>query len=135
MLRVPQSDIAFSQVREDCEIEWQVLDRLSQLMPDRPLRVLIVASGGCTALNLLAHPYIGEITTVDANPAQIQLLKLRCAAIARHQNLRDEAEPVALERPPKHIQIRCHDLVGCSSVAERCKARDLRGRVGNSRRR
>ena len=82
MLKAPQSDIAFSQVREDCEIEWQILDRLSQLIPDRPLRVLIVASGGCTALNLLAHPHIGEITAVDANPAQIQLLKLRCAAIA-----------------------------------------------------
>ena len=82
MLKAPQSDIAFSQVREDCEIEWQVLDRISQLVPDRPLRVLLVASGGCTALNLLAHPHIGEITAVDANPAQLQLLNLRCAAIA-----------------------------------------------------
>lgn len=81
MQKIPQSDIAFSQVREDWQIEWQVLDRLSQLVPDRPLRVLVVASGGCTALNLLAHSRIGEITAVDANPAQLQLLNLRCAAI------------------------------------------------------
>jgi len=82
MQKIPQSDIAFSQVREDCQIEWQVLDRLSQLIPDRPLRILVVASGGCTALNLLAHPRIGKITAVDANPAQLQLLNLRCASIA-----------------------------------------------------
>jgi S-adenosylmethionine-diacylglycerol 3-amino-3-carboxypropyl transferase len=74
-------DLAFSQVREDWWVEWQVLDRLAVAQPDRPLRVLLVASGGCTALSLLGHPAIGQIDAIDANPAAIHLVELRKQAL------------------------------------------------------
>jgi S-adenosylmethionine-diacylglycerol 3-amino-3-carboxypropyl transferase len=74
-------DLAFSQVREDWWIEWQVLDRLAIAQPSRPLRVLLVASGGCTALSLLGHPAIGQIDAIDANPAAIHLVELRKQAL------------------------------------------------------
>jgi S-adenosylmethionine-diacylglycerol 3-amino-3-carboxypropyl transferase len=75
------SDVMFSQVREDWRIEWQVLDRLAQTL-QKPLRVLIVASGGCTALSLLAHPGLAQLDAVDANLAQLELLRLRSVAVA-----------------------------------------------------
>jgi S-adenosylmethionine-diacylglycerol 3-amino-3-carboxypropyl transferase len=75
------SDVMFSQVREDWRIEWQVLDRLNQTL-QKPLRALIVASGGCTALSLLAHPGLAQLDAVDGNPAQLALLRLRSAAMA-----------------------------------------------------
>jgi S-adenosylmethionine-diacylglycerol 3-amino-3-carboxypropyl transferase len=75
-------DLAFSQVREDWWVEWQVLDRLAVAQSDRPLRVLLVASGGCTALSLLGHPAIGQIDAIDANPAAIHLVEFRRQALA-----------------------------------------------------
>jgi S-adenosylmethionine-diacylglycerol 3-amino-3-carboxypropyl transferase len=79
-----QTDILFSQVREDWRTEWQVLDLLQQKQQGQtvqPLRALIVASGGCTALSLLAHPMLGHINAIDSNIAQLHLLSLRAAAL------------------------------------------------------
>ncbi|MBD2158922.1 DUF3419 family protein [Leptolyngbya sp. FACHB-16] len=81
MICSPPSDITFSQVREDPAIELQVIQRLHQSQ-ERPLRVLIVASGGCTALSLLGSPAIAHIDAVDANPAQLHLVELRRQALA-----------------------------------------------------
>ncbi|MBX2864814.1 MAG: BtaA family protein [Leptolyngbyaceae cyanobacterium MAG.088] len=78
----PPSDIAFSQVREDPNIELQVIDRLAAAQ-SHPLRVLMVASGGCTALSLLSRPAIAHIDAVDANIAQLHLVELRRQALIR----------------------------------------------------
>jgi S-adenosylmethionine-diacylglycerol 3-amino-3-carboxypropyl transferase len=80
MCKTPRSNLAFSQVREDWQIEWQVLDLLEQRQ-SRPLRVLLVGSGGCTALSLLAHPGIERVDAVDANPTQLHLIVLRQQAL------------------------------------------------------
>jgi S-adenosylmethionine-diacylglycerol 3-amino-3-carboxypropyl transferase len=76
----PISELAFSQVREDYKIELQVINRLIQTQ-DRPLRILLIASGGCTALSLLTLPEVGEIVAVDANIAQLHLVELRRQAL------------------------------------------------------
>ncbi len=89
------SDIAFSQVREDWRIEWQVLDRITPVQPGpalpvpQRLRVLLVASGGCTALSLLAHPRVGTIDAIDQNPTQLHLVELRRQAL-RHLSLPEQ---------------------------------------------
>jgi len=41
----------------------------------------MIASGGCSVLTMLAHPGVGRISAVDINPAQIQLVELKLAAI------------------------------------------------------
>jgi S-adenosylmethionine-diacylglycerol 3-amino-3-carboxypropyl transferase len=76
----PVSDLAFSQVREDYNIELRVIDRLIQTQ-NYPLRILLIASGGCTALSLLTLPEVGEIVAVDANIAQLHLVELRRQAL------------------------------------------------------
>ena len=75
------SDIAFSQVREDPLVDERVVERVAQRL-DRPIRVLMVASGGCTALSLLGLDAIERVVAVDANAAQIRLVELRRQAMA-----------------------------------------------------
>ncbi|OYQ61885.1 hypothetical protein B9G53_25190 [Pseudanabaena sp. SR411] len=75
----PVSEIAFSQVREDPRIELRVIQELAK--HQRPLRIFLVASGGCTALSLLTSPAIAKIEAIDLNPAQLHLVELRRQAL------------------------------------------------------
>ena len=76
--------LAFSQVREDA---WQDL-RIVQSLPQHA-RVLMIASGGCTAALLATLPNVARLQLVDANPAQLALarLKLRLMAVPVPQRL------------------------------------------------
>jgi S-adenosylmethionine-diacylglycerol 3-amino-3-carboxypropyl transferase len=65
----------FAQVREDPRLELDGLD----LGPDDS--VVVVGSGGCTALSLLAAG-AGRVTAVDMNRTQNHLIELKLAAIA-----------------------------------------------------
>ncbi|MEP0833323.1 BtaA family protein [Microcoleus sp. AS-A8] len=76
MICSPFSEIAFSQVREDPKIELRVIEQLQERQ-GHPLRVLLVASGGCMALSLLASSAVAQIEAVDLNPAQLHLVELR----------------------------------------------------------
>ena len=69
--------IAFAQVREDATLDQWVAERLP-----RDAKVLMVASGGCTAAALAVMPRVGRLHLIDPNPAQIALalLKLRLLA-------------------------------------------------------
>jgi S-adenosylmethionine-diacylglycerol 3-amino-3-carboxypropyl transferase len=64
----------FAQVREDPEVEIEALSPA----PDRAL--VVVSSGGCTALSLLAAG-AGRVTAVDVNVAQNHLVELKAAAV------------------------------------------------------
>ena len=64
----------FGQVREDPRLE------LEALRPTAADRVVVVTSGGCTALSLLAAG-AGEVVAVDLNRAQNHLLELTAAAV------------------------------------------------------
>lgn len=64
----------FAQVREDPRLEIEALAPLSDA------RVVVVSSGGCTALSLLAAG-AGHVTAVDLNSTQNHLVELKAAAL------------------------------------------------------
>lgn len=64
--------IAFSQVREDPRVDRWVVERLGP-----GCRACMVASGGCTATVLAALPNVAALHLVDANPAQLALMRLK----------------------------------------------------------
>jgi len=66
----------FAQVREDPLLEIEALGA----GPDDT--VVVVSSGGCTALSLLAAG-AGRVVAVDLNTAQNDLVELKAAAVAR----------------------------------------------------
>lgn len=65
----------FGQVREDPLLE------IEALRPTAADRVVVVTSGGCTALSLLAAG-AGEVVAVDLNRTQNHMLELKAAAVA-----------------------------------------------------
>jgi S-adenosylmethionine-diacylglycerol 3-amino-3-carboxypropyl transferase len=65
----------FAQVREDPELE------IEALRPGPDDTVVVVSSGGCTALSMLAAG-AGEVVAVDLNPTQNHLLELKQKALA-----------------------------------------------------
>lgn len=81
-------ELYFSQVREDPLVDERVV-RLVAARTGRPIRVLMIASGGCTVLGLLAVDEIDHIVAVDANRAQLQWVALRSRAMA-HLSLPDQ---------------------------------------------
>jgi S-adenosylmethionine-diacylglycerol 3-amino-3-carboxypropyl transferase len=64
--------VAFAQVREDPELDRWVVDRIGHAA-----RVVMVASGGCTAAAMAATSNIDSLELVDPNPAQIALARLK----------------------------------------------------------
>lgn len=64
--------IAFSQVREDPEIDLRLANSLGA-----NLNVTMVASGGCTAASLVGTGRIGSLNLVDLNPSQIALTRFK----------------------------------------------------------
>lgn len=74
----PQSRLQFALVREDPALE---LGLLPPPRPDRRPAVLLVASGGCTALTLArARPDVA-LSLIDANPAQLEHVRAKWAAL------------------------------------------------------
>ncbi|TPW20587.1 MAG: S-adenosylmethionine-diacylglycerol 3-amino-3-carboxypropyl transferase, partial [Elusimicrobia bacterium] len=64
--------LAFAQVREDAEVDrWLV-----RAVP-HPCRVVMTASGGCTAAALASEPNVSRLEFVDLNPAQVALTRLK----------------------------------------------------------
>ncbi len=78
--QAPNSEVAFSQMREDAGVELALAEIVAERL-GRPLRVLVVGSGGCTALSLLGSDSIARIDAVDLNPAQRHLIELKRAAL------------------------------------------------------
>lgn len=66
----------FAQVREDPALE------LDALAPGAADTVVVVSSGGCTALSLLGAG-AGRVVAVDLNTTQNHLLELKAAAVTR----------------------------------------------------
>ncbi len=80
-----RTPLGFAQVREDPRIELALAGELAA--GGRPVRVLTVASGGCTALSLLAADEDDLDDAIDANPAQIALCALKRAVLAESGDL------------------------------------------------
>lgn len=64
--------LAFAQVREDPLLDQWVVEQL----PDEA-RVILIASGGCTAALLAVAPNLTWLHLVDPNPAQLALSRLK----------------------------------------------------------
>ncbi len=64
--------VAFAQVREDPELDFWALDQVG-----RRARIVMVASGGCTAAALATRDDVETLHCVDPNPAQIALTRLK----------------------------------------------------------
>jgi S-adenosylmethionine-diacylglycerol 3-amino-3-carboxypropyl transferase len=64
--------LAFAQVREDPNLDLDVVQRVGG-----GARVLMVASGGCTAAFLASSSLVAHIHLVDLNPAQLALTRLK----------------------------------------------------------
>src|SRR5713226_4841071 len=79
--------LAFAQVREDPLLDQAVVARLPG-----SARILMVASGGCTAAWLAASAKVARIHLVDPNPAQIALARLKLHLL----HLADPVERLAL---------------------------------------
>ena len=70
---VAHDRLFFAQVREDPRAE------LAALRPQRDEEVVVVSSGGCTALSLLAGG-AGRVVAVDRNATQNHIVELKAAA-------------------------------------------------------
>lgn len=64
--------VAFAQVREDALLDQAVVNGLGA-----EVRLIMVASGGCTAALLASMPQVRSLRIVDINPAQLALTKLK----------------------------------------------------------
>jgi S-adenosylmethionine:diacylglycerol 3-amino-3-carboxypropyl transferase len=82
--------LVFSQVREDALQDVHLVRRLTAAR-GRPQRVLMVASGGCTACALAAEG-LASLTLVDPNPVQLDLCRLKLHLL----ETRDPSDRLAL---------------------------------------
>jgi S-adenosylmethionine-diacylglycerol 3-amino-3-carboxypropyl transferase len=71
--------VAFAQVREDPLLDLWVVEQFGA----SPGRVILVASGGCTAALLAASGRVSHLHLVDLNPSQIALARLKLALVKR----------------------------------------------------
>lgn len=102
--------VAFAQVREDALLDQEVVHGLGA-----EVRLIMVASGGCTAALLASMPQVRCLRIVDANPAQLALTKLK---------LRLLSEPSA----EKRLQLLGH--LGMPTDARRQKLKALFSEIG-----
>lgn len=66
--------IAFSVVREDSTQDQEIIKRY---FPEDKVSMIMVASGGCTAAQLISQSAINDLTLVDPNLAQLELSKFK----------------------------------------------------------
>ncbi|MFG0319721.1 MAG: DUF3419 family protein [Planctomycetota bacterium JB042] len=72
---MPGRTVQFAVVREDAEVDLEVLRRT------KARRALLVASGGCTAFEILSRADRTAVTLVDPNPAQLDLVERKLDAL------------------------------------------------------
>jgi len=71
--------IYFSQVREDAFIDLQVGRLIG-----KDLKVMMVASGGCTAAALAGSGFVSVLHMVDISPSQLALTKLKLKLLSQY---------------------------------------------------
>src|SRR5262245_59509020 len=74
---IARRPVAFAQVREDATVDQWVVEQLAG-----GGKILMVASGGCTAAALAAMPKVTRLHLIDPNPAQIALARLKLRLLA-----------------------------------------------------
>jgi S-adenosylmethionine-diacylglycerol 3-amino-3-carboxypropyl transferase len=106
--------IAFAQVREDPLLDRWVVEQVG-----RPARVMLIASGGCTAAYLVATG-LEHLHLVDANPAQLALTRLKLHLLrhppAERMALLGHAPMPAEERAARVSPILAQLDLGCDAL-------------------
>lgn len=102
---IKNNPIQFAVVREDSRIEEQLIEKYDIE------RVLMIASGGCTALNLLTHYPNISLTLLDPNASQLNLIKQKIALL--------NSEQTALQKLTQ-FNVRSHVKSKVSSHLESC---------------
>jgi S-adenosylmethionine-diacylglycerol 3-amino-3-carboxypropyl transferase len=73
--------LKFAHTREDPAVELLALDLVRAVSRHSdcpgPLKIAVIASGGCTALTLLTLPFPIELHIVDSNSAQLDLFQYK----------------------------------------------------------
>jgi S-adenosylmethionine:diacylglycerol 3-amino-3-carboxypropyl transferase len=87
------AQIYFAQIREDSEIEMDVM------RTKRPENVVVIGSGGCTALSILSDD-VRDVFCIDLNPAQAALIELKKVGIRNFS--RSEFLEFIGEAPSQH---------------------------------
>ena len=88
-----QNPVQFAVVREDPWLDRQVVAQFGAK------RLLLIASGGCTALSLAAYDPSLEMTLLDPNPAQLGLVQQKVAALSLTQEERNTRFNIENVRP------------------------------------
>lgn len=114
--------LGYAQVREDPLQDLELVRAL-----DRPVRVLLIASGGCTAAALAGEPAVRHLDLVDPNAHQLALsrLKLRLLRLPRlermqilgHASLPPEARWGLIETLLGELELPEHALGPADAVA------------------
>ncbi len=100
----PHNPIQFAVVREDPRLEQLLLAR------HPAQRALLIASGGCTALTLSAALPGLQLTLLDANEAQLNLVRRKVEALTAHgPGTRERLEAFGVGRDDPH------SLAGCGN--------------------
>src|SRR3981081_276585 len=68
--------LLFGSVKEDASVEIALLGKHGAAR-----RIAVTASGGCTALSILASTPVCQVAALDINPAQIYASKLKLASV------------------------------------------------------
>lgn len=114
--------LGFAQVREDPLQDLELVRAL-----ERPVRALVIASGGCTAAALAGEPAVRQLDLVDPNSHQLALtrLKLRLLKVPRllrmqvlgHAALPPEARASILAALLGELELPQHALGPAEAVA------------------
>ena len=72
--KAAKKPIAFAIVREDSTQDQEIINRY---FPEDKISIIMIASGGCTAAQLISQSSINDLTLVDPNLAQLELAKLK----------------------------------------------------------
>ena len=109
--------LGFAQVREDPALDRELVQRVGGRA-----RVLMVASGGCTAASLAASAPVSHLHLVDPNPSQLALTRLKL-------QLLETAPPEARLAAMGHLQMSAtaRDALLRSHLAALGLAADLLG--------
>lgn len=73
-IKAEKEPIAFSIVREDSTQDQEIIKRY---FPEEKVSMIMIASGGCTAAQLVSQSSINDLTLVDPNLAQLELTRFK----------------------------------------------------------
>ena len=105
--------IAFALVREDALLDMDVVRSIGP-----GVRVLMVASGGCTAAALVTIPNVAHLHLVDPNPAQLALSRLKLSLLATDEPPARLALLGHLSLAPKDRRDALVEVLGFLGLAE-----------------